>query len=432
LNDFFLTGEQLNPPPLRFNPSSLQSRHQNARQGLKIYGPYDAQRLNKETIRFTLIYPASLQIEHQTLITGLTDGVGAFSGFKSLFRIPLELVSARRVNNEEPVEIEQTMRDALQNDRPDLVITVMTAKNPELYAKVKSFLLGNGVPSQVITAEHLRNHQMLPWTLENISLQIYAKIGGTPWTVVSPFQRNELVIGVSRAMDKKRKLVVGFITFFTHDGDYQYLYSLAPRPVEWDRLDEYRVAMSDLIYNAYREYERKVNKPSTVIVHICKRPGRFREVDAVQKAIEKIGDGIQYALLHLNDDTNYRLFDTTHPTYVPQSGIKVNVNDYTSLLFLDGRVPDQSGREMRRKRGVPRVLEVNMDRRSTLPLNEFPRLVSQVFAFSRINWRGFNAQTLPATLNYSYLVAHLVSEIGADNWNHIASAGNLRDKAWFL
>jgi hypothetical protein len=73
-----------------------------------------------------------------------------------------------------------------------------------------------------------------------------------------------------------------------------------------------------------------------------------------------------------------------------------------------------------------------MDRRSTLPLNEFPRLVHQVFAFSRINWRGFNAQTLPATLNYSYLVAHLVSEIGADNWNHIASAGNLRDKAWFL
>jgi hypothetical protein len=55
-----------------------------------------------------------------------------------------------------------------------------------------------------------------------------------------------------------------------------------------------------------------------------------------------------------------------------------------------------------------------------------------VFEFARVNWRGFNAQAIPATLNYSYLVARLVAEIGAQNWNAIASAGVLRDKAWFL
>jgi hypothetical protein len=65
-------------------------------------------------------------------------------------------------------------------------------------------------------------------------------------------------------------------------------------------------------------------------------------------------------------------------------------------------------------------------------MSEFPRLVEQVFAFARVNWRGFNAQTIPATLNYSYLVARLVTEVGADNWNAIVSAGALRDKAWFL
>ena len=63
---------------------------------------------------------------------------------------------------------------------------------------------------------------------------------------------------------------------------------------------------------------------------------------------------------------------------------------------------------------------------------EFPRLVQQVFDFARVNWRGFNAQAIPATLNYSYLVARLVSEIGADRWNAIASSVSLRDKAWFL
>jgi hypothetical protein len=67
-----------------------------------------------------------------------------------------------------------------------------------------------------------------------------------------------------------------------------------------------------------------------------------------------------------------------------------------------------------------------------MPSTEFSRLVQQVFAFARVNWRGFNAQAIPATLSYSYLVARLVAEIGAENWSPIASAGKLRDKAWFL
>lgn len=152
----------------------------------------------------------------------------------------------------------------------------------------------------------------------------------------------------------------------------------------------------------------------------------------MEQALQTIGGNLPYALLHLNDDTNYRLFDAAHPTYVPRTGIKVEINPYTALLFLDGRVPDRSGQETRRKRGVPRVLEVYLDKRFTLPNSEFPRLVEQVFAFARVNWRGFNAQAIPATLNYSYLVARLVREVGADNWNAIAGAGALRDKAWFL
>jgi len=73
-----------------------------------------------------------------------------------------------------------------------------------------------------------------------------------------------------------------------------------------------------------------------------------------------------------------------------------------------------------------------MDPRSTMESDQFPRLVRQVFEFARVNWRGFNAQAIPATLNYSYLVARLVAEIGAQKWNAIASAGVLRDKSWFL
>jgi hypothetical protein len=227
-------------------------------------------------------------------------------------------------------------------------------------------------------------------------------------------------------------MVVGFVTLFTHDGDYQFLYSLSPKPTGWQNLNEYRDALAQLIVEAYQEYSKHQGAPSALIIHLCKRPGRFREIAAVEQAMNILGENIPFALLHLNYDTNYRLFDTAHPTYVPRPGIKVDLNRNTALLFLDGRVSDSKGEEIRRKRGVPRVLEIYLDQRSTLDAGEFARLVQQVFDFARGNWRSFNAQAIPATLNYSYLVAHLVSEIGADKWNPIASSVSLREKAWFL
>ncbi|MBC7077540.1 MAG: hypothetical protein H5T92_04450, partial [Synergistales bacterium] len=366
------------------------------------------------------------------VVSGLINGNGQFAGFRNLFRIPLEFTQQRTISSENADEVQKVITTILRDQSPDIFVIITSSRNEVLYSSTKAILLGNGIPSQVIRAETLRNPRGLPWSLENIALQIYAKVGGTPWTVMSSSSNRELVLGVSRALDKNRNMVVGFVTLFTHDGDYQLLYSLSPKPTEWEKLAEYRDALEQLIVEAYQEYSRQQGTPSALIIHLCKRPGKFREVAAVEQAMQRLGQNIPFALLHLNDDTSYRLFDTGHSTYVPRPGIKVELNRYTALLFLDGRVPDRTGQETRRKRGVPRVLEVYLDRRSTVDAGEFPRLVQQVFDFAHVNWRGFNAQAIPATLNYSYLVARLVSEIGANRWNAIASSVSLRDKAWFL
>jgi argonaute-like protein implicated in RNA metabolism and viral defense len=428
----YLSGETLQPPKLRFNASSPQAQHDNARQGLRRYGPYDAQRLAKDRVQCAIIYPRSLSHVKNTIVDGLVKGNGQFAGFRSLFRIPLEFAWERAIETESEGTVKEAVTAINRDHRPDICVLVTSDRNETLYSSAKAILLGIGIPNQVVRAETIRNSRGLPWSLENIALQIYAKTGGTPWTVMSSLGSRELVIGVSRALDRNRNMVVGFITLFTHDGDYQLLYSLAPRPINWENLDEYRDALAQLIVEAYQEYSKHQGAPDKLIIHLCKRPGNFREVAAVEQAMEALGKNLPFALVHLNDDTSYRLFDTDHPTYVPQPGIKVDLNRYTALLFLDGRVPDGTGQEIRRKRGVPRILEVYLDRRSTIGADECPRLVQQVFDFARVNWRGFNAQAIPATLNYSYLVARLVSEIGANNWNAIASSVSLRDKAWFL
>lgn len=426
----YFIGERLQAPKLRFNPSSLQASHRNAHRGLRLYGPYDSQRLGKDSVHTALIYPKSLLSLGQNLKEWLTNGYDSFGGFQSLFRIPIQFVAERCANTESEADIKREILIVL-GESPDVVVLLTSQRNQGLYAMAKAILLGNGIPSQVITAEKLQTSEQVPWILGNIALQIYSKIGGTPWTVMSSSPKKELVLGVSRALDRQRNFVVGFVTLFTQDGDYQFLYSLSPRPTKWSQLDAYRNALTELIIEAYTEYSRLQGTPTSLVIHLCKRPGKYREIAAVERALQNIGSNIPYAFVHLNDDSNYRLFDTSHPTYVPEAGIIVHMTERSALLFLDGRPPDQPNR-LRKKRGVPRVLEVTMDHRSTMAVNEFPRLVRQVFEFAHVNWRGFNAQVIPVTLNYSYLVARLVAEIGAQNWNAVASSGVLRDKAWFL
>jgi hypothetical protein len=421
----YFTGEILQPSALRFDYSSASAQHSNPRQGLRTYGPFDSSILGKDKIACAVIYPHTLQQSKSILINGMTSGSGQFSGFQRLFRVPLNMVAEKMM----PEETEQAVQRAAQSlcgDNPDLVFILTSRRNETIYASAKAELLGNGIPNQIVTAEKLQNASQLQWTLENIALACYAKVGGTPWVVTSETAKRELVIGISRAQDRSKKSVVGFVTLFTQDADFLLWYSLAPRPIEWDQ-DEYVEGLTSLIVEAYSEYCRQQGEPENITLHLCKRPGRFREVEAIERALKQIGTNIPYALLHLNDDSNYRLFDVGNATYVPQAGLKVELSRRNALLLLDGRIGDR-----RNRRGVPRVLDVSMDKRSTMDVSEFVRLVRQIHDFARVNWRGFNARAVPVTLNYSYLIARLVAEIGSDRWNPIAAAGRLRDKAWFL
>jgi len=425
-----LTGELLRPPALRFDYSSTSARHFDARRGLRTYGPYDSGILDKDRIRAAVIFPSQYAKEKNALVNGLTNGYSSeyssFIGFQRLFRIPLSVEREWSLSAENEREVRRAVQDLACQGNIDLALILTTSRNNgALYQTAKRELLGNGIPNQVVTVGKLRDAKQVPWVLENVALACYAKIGGTPWVVASESSRRELVIGISRAQDRDRQFVVGFVTLFTQDGDFLLLHSLAP-VLEWDQ-EKYVKGLTALIVEAYHEYRQIQGTPNAIILHLCKRPGRFREVKAAQQALQQIGDAVPYALIHLNNDSSYRLFDAGHATYIPQAGLKVELGWRNALLLLDGRVGDR-----RYHRGVPRVLDISMDKRSTMSPDEFPHLVRQIYNFARVNWRGFNARAVPVTLNYSYLIARLIVEIGVNTWNQVISAGRLRDKAWFL
>jgi len=417
-------GQLLPPPDLRFDYANPSAVTKNPRQGLLRYGPYDSGLLGKEKVVCGLLYPAGCDDLKEALIQGLTNGLEHFPGFKSYFRVPLDLQVVRSYGNLEAVLKEIVVRDI------DLaIIVVQNGDSPEVYQVVKQWFSANGIPSQIVTVPKLEDQRQRPWVIESMAVACYGKIGGSPWVVPSKDRRREIIIGVSRAIDRVRGVAVGFVTLFNQDGDFLYLGSKAPVirwPMRGQREEEERYIrdMKENIQEVFEYYVQMQGEADLLTVHLCKRPGPL-ELAAVQEAIKDWD--IPFAILHVNDDTTFRLFDTSHPTYVPLTGLAVFLSKRHALLLLDGR---QNGE--RRRRGIPRLVEVRLDPRSTLSEDEFPRLVHEVSNLSRMNWRGFNAKASPASLNYSYLIANLVLTIGLDKWNTLVSQGRLRDKAWFL
>ncbi|MFY0533562.1 Piwi domain-containing protein [Nannocystis pusilla] len=121
---------------------------------------------------------------------------------------------------------------------PDLAIVVLRDEDVEdedgLYLGVKAFLLSQGIPSQEAKVSKITaSMQNLPFILETMAVAIYAKLGGTPWTVAPSVPTyKELIFGMAYAefggRFRARRRYAGIATVFSNDGAY-VLTAASPR-----------------------------------------------------------------------------------------------------------------------------------------------------------------------------------------------------------
>ena len=309
------------------------------------------------------------------------------------------------------------------------------------YYAVKLTLSSYGIPCQLITLEKLQSDQIFKWSLANIALQVYAKLANVPWVVEAPEQPRDLIFGVGRREVKTErfgssKRFMGYTTAYRNNGAFLTFNGIASTNTQ----DDYHQQLSEAVSSAlcaYRNMQQKQNLPSgdpdRIIFHSFKKISAD-EIQAIETGIRRTSLGgtlIPYGLVHIDQYANYLVFDGGHKTFLPPSGYCVTLGPLHHLLLTEGRE-----RYENRKLGFPAPLSVRLDQRSTLNGN-LPdaalELTEQVYRLSKVNWRGFNAATTPITLGYSRLIANVVASCpDPDLWTKIASAENLRNRAWFL
>lgn len=309
--------------------------------------------------------------------------------------------------------------------------------NPYLVAKAA--FLSNQIPTQFVAVE---TFSMAPgnlaYTLSNLALAIYAKLGGIPWLIKSDRAiSHEVVIGLGSAAIgesrfSKKERIVGITSVFSGDGGY--LLSNLSNAVP---LSKYSEALTESLQGTLQRVRAEMNwmkgDSVRIVVHAFK-PMRNAEIEALKAALQGFSEfDLQFAFLYVKQDHPYLLFDEAQAGVkgrgekTPVRGLYAEIGAHDTLLTLTG--PQQLKRPTD---GLPKPLLLSLHRDSTF--KDLIYLTKQVYWFSNHSWRSFLPAALPVTIYYSDLVAGLLGRLDrlGNRWSPSVMLGKIGTTRWFL
>lgn len=431
-----LNARLLKPPRLRFDPAVPSRVHQRAYQGLVLHGPYDSSSVQLRDRSVLFVFPEQLKPSARHLLKALRDGYKGFPGFERMFRVPLrneqvdslpieaDLKSPDGVGSSYRTQISSWSGESRASD-PVLALVLVPHSEPwetnRPYYEAKAAFARLGVPTQMVTAELLASEREFAWSVANIALASFAKLGGIPWAVDVPQGESDLLIGVGRA-DIRRPggltHIFGYAVSFASNGVYRHTWSFTPTADE----NTYAERLEEALVGALQAGAE--DEPfARLVIHLGRRTGR-REIEAVRGAMERSKVSLPAAFIRLDNSTLYDISDGLENTLAPPKGLAVRLGPRRLLLQTEGLTPV----------GVPDgPLLVELDRRSDVDAGALDDLAAQTFRLAHANWRGFNARSHPVTLAYGELLARLVGYLEeVTTWDPTLLRSELRDRPWFL
>jgi hypothetical protein len=326
--------------------------------------------------------------------------------------------------------------------------TLPASENPYLVAK--AVFMAAGVPVQSVKAETMEMPvRNLPYTLNNLALATYGKLGGTPFVMSTRAPAShELVIGlgyseVGEGRLGPRSRYVGLTTIFQADG--RYLVWGQTREVEFK---DYAQALLENLKTTIRFVREQNNWQSgdhvRLVFHVYK-PLKHSEIDAIRILVRDLiaeHHRVEFAFLDISRHHDFFLFDPQQKgvSYnapgvgrglkgvgVPLRGQCRQLGARTALLQLVGANEVKTDAQ-----GLPRPLLIELHPESDF--TDLTYLGRQVFHFSYLSWRSFFPAEEPVSILYSRLIAKALGHLTlVPGWRADALiVGSLRNSMWFL
>ncbi|MCL4676962.1 MAG: stem cell self-renewal protein Piwi domain-containing protein [Alphaproteobacteria bacterium] len=309
-------------------------------------------------------------------------------------------------------------------------------ENPYYWGKSLFFL--HQVPVQDFTIELLsQSDTSLGYSLNNMALACYAKMGGVPWLLKSsPTLSHELVIGIGsanigqeRGADNQR--IMGITTVFSGDGSY--IVSNTSKAVV---PEAYCDALTSVLGETIEKIQKRMNwqKGDTIrlIFHAQVKKFNKEEIEAVRAVIDKYREyQIEYAFLKISEDHGLHMFDSATAgvqkgRLAPSRGKTFKLSKHEMLIYLIGQ------RELRQDTdGHPRGVILDVHKDSTF--KDIKYLSAQLYSFASHSWRSYFPNPMPVTISYSDLIARNLGWLNQlPGWNDSVMIGKIGQSQWFL
>lgn len=452
------TVRQAEPAVFVFDAAGRKT-HSSSSHGISAFGPYSRSAPIARAPRVCFICQASQQGVAEQLMYKFLHGIQGtvFSrgflrtyGFDNCQPVPF---TARNASASGYRDAAQRALQAAQDSGQDWDLAFVQVEdrthhmrgdeNP--YLVTKAFFLTQQIPIQQFRFETAQtpNQNQLAYTLSNMGLATYAKLGGIPWLLrADPTTTHELVVGISSSRVRTSRLsqgarLVGFTTVFSGDGSY-FLHTVSRAVAFNDYSDEMLASLRASLDRVRRERNWQKGERVRLIFHAFK-PLRDNEARAVTRLAEELSDfQLEFAFLHVASDTKLQLFDRNAQgvpigrsgkvkgVYVPERGLMVTLSDNDMLVAATG------AKELKRATdGAPVPLRLHLHPASTF--RDLRYLGQQVMLFASHSWRGFQPASLPVTVSYSQLIARYMGRLGTTTrWNPDVLFGHIGTTRWFL
>jgi hypothetical protein len=374
----------------------------NAATGMRDGGAFDIPKEKVEKLKFLFIYQNKEQAN--SLYLSLKRGIKQFPGLLSYVGIPVNIADERlQYKSKETIlqEFEnyhlKDLKESYYSDYFAIILLPFSKENATdedriIYYKIKEKLLQKGIPTQFIESGKI-NSATFHYHLPNISIAILAKIGGIPWKLKRK-SYSELIIGFNE-VKYNDDAILGTAVYFDNSGKLQQV-----RTFKSQARNELIISLKDSINQFIKQND---NPPERLVIHYYKPPRRD-EVESIHKLIrEEFRFNLPFAVVEINDtkEKTDLCFDVEKDYGMPTSGTFIQLRNNEYLLFNNLRYWKNPIKPINAEEYPVKIKLYNTESGGF----SHKELLSQVYEFSRLYWKGLKQISQPVTTHYSKMIA---------------------------
>ncbi|MHB8655704.1 MAG: Piwi domain-containing protein, partial [Terriglobia bacterium] len=268
------------------------------------------------------------------------------------------------------------------------------------YLCAKHAFLTQGLASQFVDRKQLEDRTALQWSISNIGLAVFAKMGGIPWRL-KPSTEKCLIVGIGQA---HREINGHIERYFAYSvlADSSGIYESIKLLGNSTDPDEYHASLTSNLRNVLLAHK---DQYSSFVLHLTFSMKK-REVKAIKDLLKELkGNGAadsEFIALKFNDKNSFFGFSAEHNSRIPYEGSVAPLSRKDFLLWFSGLGLEDS--KVPKKPERPVHVQVLYPEE---PLTEsvLQRVLQDSMNIAGGNWRGFNAKSMPISVYYAKLIA---------------------------